>query len=53
MSFNRWPPWRAKRRRLVPDRRRRGCMAGIATDRERCRAYRERIRNAVESLWLS
>lgn len=50
---NRCQPWKAKRRLVVPDRRRRGCMAGIATDRERCRAYRERIRNAVESLWAS
>ena len=46
-------PWRAKRRLVVPDRRRRGCMAGIATAREQCRAYIERIRNAVESLWAS
>ena len=50
---SRCQPWRAKRRLVVPDRRRRVCMAGIATERERCRAYRERIRNAVESLWAS
>lgn len=47
------PHGRLKPRRLNPDRRRRGCMAGIATGRKRCMAYKERIRNAAESCWSS
>jgi len=44
-------PWRAKRGPVVPDRRRRGCLAVDATERERRRANKKRIRHAVKSLW--
>ncbi len=33
-SIDRCQPWRAKRGLVVPDRRRRGCMAVVATERE-------------------
>ena len=44
---NRCAPWRAKRRRVVPGRRRRGRVAGVAKGREtrsRRRQHAERIR---------
>ena len=50
-AANRCAPWRAKRRRVVPGRRRRGRVAGVAKGREtrsRRRQHAERIRHAVK-----
>ena len=49
--INRCAPWRAKRRRVVPGRRRRGRMAVGASDSERRRPYASASDTPSSHLW--